>query len=327
MQTPQKPFAIYLDLNKWIDLSRAYYKRPDGEPYQEVLQKISQLVETNKIVLPLSATHLIEVKKSRNIERRKRLASVMSLLSKGITISPQDRMAKWELLKNLSLTFGKPVPEIPSALGYGIPFAFGMTHKIYDNSSGKPVKMSEPFRQQIDGFLASRKIVEMFLADEIDESQNLKTVQQYEASSADFILRAEKFRSDVKAFDKTAHKRAYAGVLTVAIYNDLVKALEICGKTLDDFLRLGQENLMAFFEAVPTLDVEIELVVERNEIWNRKIHKNDKMDISFLSVAIPYCDVVVTEHFFAMSAINRKLDKKYKTKILESLTDLNALLP
>jgi hypothetical protein len=327
MQKQQIPLAIYLDLNKWVDLSLAYHSRPGGEPYLELLQRIIRLVEDNKVILPLSATHLIETRKSRNTERRKRLASVLSLLSKGITIAPQDRMARWEILKSLSVIFEKPVPEIPSAFGIGIPFAFGLTQKVYEKSSGRPVNIDKQFRQQVDSFLASRKIVEMFLADESNESQNLKTVQQYEASSAEFIHKVEKFRSDVKEFDKTAHKRAYAAVLMAAIYPELSKELAIYGITFNKFLGLGQDKLLAFFESVPTLDVEIELVVERNENWSRKIHKNDKADISFLSVAIPYCDIVVCEHFFTMSAINRKLDKKYNTIILEKLTDLSTLLP
>ena len=212
--------------------------------------------------------------------------------------------------------------------GYGIPFAFGLFYGVYDKEDN-PVKLSEQFIQQMNNFLSSRELVELFLSGVVvDESLNLLAIQQYEAGSADFVSRAEKFRSDVNAFDERIHKRAYMGLLTASIFKELTTILEIYGKTFDDFLGLDQQKLMAFFELVPTLDVEIELVVERNELWNRnrKINKNDKADISFLSVAIPYCDVVVTEHFFAMSAINRQLDKKYKTVILENLQDLKDFL-
>jgi hypothetical protein len=165
----------------------------------------------------------------------------------------------------------------------------------------------------------------LFLAGEINEPQNSLPVQQYETISTDFILRAEKFPSDVKSYpenDRSFHNRAYAAMLTLSIQKELTFALEKCGKQFKDFLGLGQKQLMDFFEAVPTLNTEIELAVERNQIWNRKIHRNDMADIAFLSVAVPYCDIVVTEHFFAMSAINCHLNQKYKTIILENLLDL-----
>ena len=83
---------------------------------------------------------------------------------------------------------------------------------------------------------------------------------------------------------------------------------------------------MAFFADVPTLDVETELAVARNEDWNKGIHTNDSDDIAFLSVAIPYCDIVVTEKYWRHRVKTAKLNKKYETIILDDLLDLERYL-
>jgi len=66
--------------------------------------------------------------------------------------------------------------------------------------------------------------------------------------------------------------------------------------------------------------------VSRNEHWDRKIESNDATDIAFLNVAIPYCDVLVLEKYFHNLARNSKLDKKYNTRIIKSLSDLENFL-
>lgn len=91
---------------------------------------------------------MIETKKAKDVFRRKRLAEVMATLSKGITIAPQNRMSEWEIFYNIATIFNKPVPSIPSAFGYGIPFAFGLTYRVNEITSGKPVKMPGQFVEQ-----------------------------------------------------------------------------------------------------------------------------------------------------------------------------------
>ncbi len=326
MPRTKPPLAIYLDQNKWIDLARAYHRLPNGAKYQDVLEKIEESVEQKQAFFPLSYAHLIETRKSRDVVRRQRLATVMAKISLGAAISTQQRMTQWELSKALAIVFGEIPPEIPSAFGYGVPFAFGQVEKLYKKYSHEKVAMSESQIKTINDFLSSTDVIEKFLTGDNREEENLLAIERYEKSSQDFILRAEKFRSDVKAYDKRLHKRAYTAMLTLAIQAELTQILKMYGKTLDDFLGLGQESLMAFFENVSTLNVEIELAIERNENWDKKVHENDKMDSAFLSVAIPYCDIVVTERFWKFSAQKRGLDKKYDTVIINDLNELEDFL-
>ena len=97
-------------------------------------------------------------------------------------------------------------------------------------------------------------------------------------------------------------------------------------KTSEELFSIGAEKLNVFWENVPTLNVEIELNVGRNEHWDRKIEPNDATDISFLNVAIPYCDVLVVEKYFHNLMKQIGLGEKYKTQVFKDLNDLEGIL-
>jgi hypothetical protein len=79
---------------------------------------------------------------------------------------------------------------------------------------------------------------------------------------------------------------------------------------------------LGLLESIPVLDVEINLHVERNEHKGRKIEPNDEIDIAFLSLAVPYCHIVVTERFWANLILRLKLDLKYGTIVANDLNEV-----
>lgn len=66
---------------------------------------------------------------------------------------------------------------------------------------------------------------------------------------------------------------------------------------------------------------------ERDEQRSREIDANDVMDVSFLSVTIPYCDNIVTEQFWVDLAKRNRLDQAYCTILLTDLAGLEQHLP
>lgn len=66
---------------------------------------------------------------------------------------------------------------------------------------------------------------------------------------------------------------------------------------------------------------------ERDELRSREIDANDVMDVSFLSVAIPYCDIIVTEQFWVDLAKRNRLDQAYCTILLTDLAGLEQHFP
>jgi hypothetical protein len=90
----------------------------------------------------------------------------------------------------------------------------------------------------------------------------------------------------------------------------------------------NEKELMDFIKEIPTFYVLFNLSYQNEKNYNRRINRNDIYDISSLSIAIPYCDIVVTEKHFASIAKSVKLDEIYNTIILRwsSIDELEKYL-
>ncbi|MGA3292797.1 MAG: hypothetical protein ABSE45_02305 [Candidatus Acidiferrales bacterium] len=119
-------------------------------------------------------------------------------------------------------------------------------------------------------------------------------------------------------------KRAYCVLVMDGIQTHLISILKEFGLQWTDLASRSPEALVGFLQSVPTLDVEITLFTERNEHRDRRIDPNDEIDIGFLSLATPCCDLIATEKFWATHRTN--LDRKYGTYVGHDLNDLLASL-
>jgi hypothetical protein len=89
----------------------------------------------------------------------------------------------------------------------------------------------------------------------------------------------------------------------------------------------GDYDADEFLSKLPTALCEFTLLFQRDEQPARPIQVNDFCDIWHLTLAIPYCDIVVTEEkMWVTIAKNAKLDEKCDTVILSSIYDLSTHL-
>jgi hypothetical protein len=73
---------------------------------------------------------------------------------------------------------------------------------------------------------------------------------------------------------------------------------------------------------VPNLDVFVTLTLARNQDLVRPIHRNDLRDLDWLSVALPYSNIVVMENYWGHQVHSTSLDRKYCTIVLADLRRL-----
>jgi hypothetical protein len=119
-------------------------------------------------------------------------------------------------------------------------------------------------------------------------------------------------------------RRAYAAKLTMELLEPLSQKLRATGRSLQEWGELGAEKLMDFWKSIPCLHVELELHTQRDREKSKKWEANDTLDIGSLSLAIPACDVVVTERFWVSLITRRGLDKAYNATVL---SDLSGVVP
>jgi hypothetical protein len=85
-------------------------------------------------------------------------------------------------------------------------------------------------------------------------------------------------------------------------------------------------NVVAFAEAVPSIDVSSRLLLARDRNPDHKTHQNDLLDLAFLEAAIPYGNIVVTENSWAHLANAEGLDRRYETTVIADARRLPEVL-
>lgn len=100
--------------------------------------------------------------------------------------------------------------------------------------------------------------------------------------------------------------------------------LKLPKKFLDDIL--SPLDIEEFLDKLPTALCQFTLLFQRDQQLQRPIKVNDINDIWYLTLAIPYSDIVVTERMWAAISKQARLDKKCNTIIVSSLNALNNYL-
>jgi hypothetical protein len=83
----------------------------------------------------------------------------------------------------------------------------------------------------------------------------------------------------------------------------------------------GEPTRIAFFAAIPQLNVQAVLTLTRDRNRDAFPDRNDLKDLFFLGVALPYANFIVTEKAWGHLARASRLDALYQTLVV-SLEDL-----
>lgn len=106
----------------------------------------------------------------------------------------------------------------------------------------------------------------------------------------------------------------------VSILDPLSEAMGRAGLSADQLA--GADALTDFLLALPTRRMNCELLRLRHRNPQQRWEENDLNDIGALSVAVPYCDVVVTERHWRGPIRDARLDEAYGTIVLHDLREL-----
>jgi hypothetical protein len=311
---------IYLDQNKWIDIARAFYGRDDGKKYQPVLEKIQEKVNSGDIIVPISAVHIIETARNEDKERRERLANFIADLSKSYGILPYISVRQQEVENAILIKLGQEpkrnIKEI--AINRGVAHMLGM--ELPKNV----------FSADYEKFLIKVNQLEKFVAKMMIDFISREVVNELRQEDIDGIADYEKSRQ-LKNEELSKEMRLRVAIMEMA-YDILfpiiiaqLKKMGIAPKPFADSFKVI-EDWKRFFFSMPTMDIWINLHVLRDSDKGKAVHRNDTNDMSFLSIAVPYCDIVVTEKYWAHHLTSNGYDKKYNTQIITDLTELTDLI-
>lgn len=329
---------VYLDLNHWYALGDALTGVPQRPDHVAVLNQLRGLVERGEVAFPLSAVHYMELTENPRDAHRERAADAMALLSRFITMAPEPKILDEELARELNRRFGRPAfPVKVPKFGIGAGFAFGQVQRMVLNG------ITEENRREFEARVGMS-------VSEIEKSANATT--EY------WVLRGPTatLRSAIPSYDPYAARRIADAQL--ADFNVMINTLRtvpdvatrpmdaICARQFyfemeDHYVQAllsagftknrtpfhSKADFTGFLMALPSRKVVTMMQFHYLRDVQRDWTINDLRDIAALSIAIPYCDAVVTDKKAWDAAVNRAhLDKEFNTPIFSSLTGLAAHL-
>lgn len=307
---------IFLDLNHWIDLAKAYHGKAAQSSHIDVLNRLYSEINSGEIILPLQISHLVEFSRNNNEDRRKRMAVVFEKFSKGWFFAPWSAILPYEFSIAIAKTFKvqKTLPK-PQIFGKGVLFSVSEKQKKALIDSGR-IKFSINFHENLATFPGALLDLLTFANEE-----NRKEMLQGDRKRREKYVRNSESSRD---FDDSIDiaRRAMAAMYTYDHQTEIKNKLLDADLPFDKFIALGPQKISDFFDNVPSFDVDRSLTIYRDRQKTRPIEGNDMNDIGYLAMALPYCDKIVVENFWGHAIRTQKLNEKYKTEVLTNLSEL-----
>jgi len=315
---------VYLDQNAWIALLREDEGKTHADDVMKALETARKAAAAGRAIFPLSLVHLIETLRRRDKSSRDQLAELMYELSRGTCIIPYSRMITKEIANLACRWAGLPTSELKATVP-GISYLFGERAGVsFHPSQELPpdlVRRLPALKRMLEAKVNDPSIVlwalknEAVISDRIrNRSYDLRYVslmektRQVEFLTKDPILRRQ--RSAALYFGQAILPKLLRLALDAGLSRRIIEE------------KLNPYRIEEVLKEIPTAYTTWTLTYRRDIQKNRPIDKNDLADIFALSIAIPYCDVVVTENEWTRIAMMDKLDQLYEVRIIRSVGGL-----
>lgn len=322
---------VYLDQNKWIDLARADHGR--DERFRDVLDLAFEGTRQGFLRFPLSSVHYMETWNHRKAKRRWQLAATMLKLSRPPTaraphtIAGPPEIVPMEIDLALSARFGKPFsPRGRDIFGQGFAHAFGQPDYWFKAPEGMTLSGDQIGRLEY----AATRFIEAAMVSGPAQDLPVPGIdsETYKTYSQKYKARDETLGAAFTwlKLDKAIRERWLVAFSLLDIKEPLSEALARAGIGWDEFEALGADGLTEFLRHVPSRYVDYELHRLRHENPQSKREVGDLDDLAALSIAVVYCDVVVTERQWVHLIRRALLDQLYGTTVLYDLRELAPLM-
>jgi hypothetical protein len=302
---------VYLDQNQWSNLSlalRGESRRPEDAAAAEAVKRS---VADEAASFPLSIAHVFETWKQHSTEKRQPLAQTMMEISCNDAIAPPQMLVPAELEHALHRRFGRPDPPADVE-----PFGCGLAHLsggLAPDPDPELVRHLRELHPDLDDAQVVDRIDALLLAGPDEDlptaELDLLPLQPAEGFAAAQTELQERFKQEGTGKDEI--RRAVAASMLVDIKEPLDAALRRANVTLDEFTGLGRQGLIEFMFDLPSRVALLELMWRQHGDLQTKWKSNDLNDLVYLSTAIGYCDIVVTERRW--SAMLGQIDVRSKT--------------
>jgi hypothetical protein len=240
-------------------------------------------------------------------------------LSGNLSILPFIAVFPWEI-KNAVRAALSDIPLLrirASLVVRGVHNALGKRMRIDGLPPGEEAKAVEEFN-------SPKMSVEFLLA----EGNARELHEMARKGNEEIAKMGERMRAAAAAAEFTPEQRFGIEVAELcskgAGHQWFMEGLKEIGVSLGDcFARLKAENKeKQFFRGMPSINVFLTLVATRDQELTRPIDRNDYKDIMGLAIAMPYCNLVVSEKHWGHMAKRLKFDEQHGTVLITDAREL-----
>jgi hypothetical protein len=330
---------VYLDLNHWIYLAQAASGHPRSRYAANALDACRGARCAGTAVFVLSGTHYAEMLKINNPAQRRALADLMEELTDFAALVSRIVVMEVELSSMLDpfAKLASPLSPVP-LIGRGVRHTAGLQRglKLMGPSGDETDRIRERIGEEafIDpvadaNLLMERSVLRGPTDDQVPELRafgwNPEAVTEIAEKRA-AEERAQSMRLDAESRWRRGrlHDLVSARELMIEFQNILPRALAERGLALSD-VASDVNVARRFVRAMPSTEVSITLKAAWHRNRDKQWSANDIYDIDAMALAVPYCDIVVTEKACHHVLEASRLGHRMHTALLRSLEDLPAV--
>lgn len=341
---PQRP-CVYLDQWVWIRLARAANGKPRENSDLEVLAAV-RYAAASGVAFPISAVHHIETSKVTDPRQRLDLARTMASISHCRTLRARKVLLRHQMLHAMHLTFGRPAfrPAAPAVLGTGVRWAFeGEPGPMVIRGPDGPVDPAT-IGGMPDFLRKANQLTEMLVLAGPGDAE-VGILRQHYGYRPEATIEVEASRLEWEASyvrilaEHPASKAELRVRLQVrellhehlATYQELIREYRINLSREIGYSparpKGSRRRMVGFADAVPSLRIAVDLKVELFRNAAKPWTMNAIHDIDALSIAVPYCHVVVPDREMASLLSRSRTAERHGTRIIAALSALPDVLP
>ena len=320
---------IYLDQDKWIDLARARIGHELGKTYIAAYEAAKAAVEAGRASFPLSSAHYFETHKSAVAQRRVDLAHTMLELSRLDAIAPPHVIVPYEieaaLIEVLGLANDPPQPL--KVFGHGANHVHATRMFTYTAPEEFEGHLLPTDLRNLVTVRGQTHLEIITLADYPEfGNKHIQLNEHMRLTGTKFVYGQNTVRDRLGELGRHRLGDMMTATAIVDIVDPLLATAERLAVDLERLFDSGPALITRFLEAMPSRWVEKELRRLRQSNPQKRWEGNDLNDVTALSIAVPYCDVVITEGSWTAMINNQKINRRFNTQVLRNLRELPDLL-
>lgn len=349
--------CLYLDLFAWIQLTRARLERPVTEQHLHAYQALRAAVASERIVVPLSSMHYMELVNVTHPRQRAEVALTMDEISNHVTLTPREELIAHELRRSMARVFGRAYETYPPPpLGHGVGHAFGHPGRLgirgpedqlqewAARTGAETIRTTEhlagygwrytaaptaaPLERVRDALARATEFRMLRGLDDADHPRARElgydpapaatTLENIRKREEELARHLETEPVNPERLAEYISARAWVWDLGQD-WNAALADVGLGGMTVEE---VGRERIHAVVAGVPI--VEVESAVRQGRFRNAQYSwkRNDIFDIGFIGPAVVYCDAVLSDKDVRRHVVDRGMDKRFGTTMLQGLDGL-----